>query len=291
MVAPKGDVASSTVKPQGFPSALRGIIDAAAALSLVLAVVLVVVLDRGSASAPPEFVELPPPPEDLPPPPTRLDPASFLPPIDPIPRVAVAYTADGRFGLMTTTGDPEDPTDDNKRMTYAADGHTNNTRVWVDGDTPLFGKNLGKGKMIRPIAERDGRFTCAWTYGDIEVEQVVELVGGEISRRTDTIRVTYTMKNNGAVSHQVGLRVMLDTLIGGNDGVPFTVPEEAGLISSSRTFTGDSVPPFIRALEFFSTERPGVVVNIGGLRPSTGEAVDEAVLSHWPGGAAEWNYA
>jgi hypothetical protein len=44
--------------------------------------------------------------------------------------------------------------------------------------------------------------------------------------------------NQSAAAHKVGLRLQLDTLIGGNDGVPFTVPGQPGLIDTSADFQG-----------------------------------------------------
>ena len=48
--------------------------------------------------------------------------------IDPTPRVMVERRPDGRFGLVCLTGNPDDPSDDGKRLTYSPDGETNNTR-------------------------------------------------------------------------------------------------------------------------------------------------------------------
>ena len=47
---------------------------------------------------------------------------------------------------------------------------------------------------------------------------------GEQSRRLDTCLVRYVIENTDVRSHRVGLRFMLDTFIGANDGVPFTIP-------------------------------------------------------------------
>ena len=199
---------------------------------------------------------------------------------------------DGRFGVMTTTGDPNDPNDDDKKLTYYSlpsfpPGRSSNTCVWVDDATPLFGSSSGvlHARIDRP----DGSSTYAWDYRDIRFEQIVELVPGEVSRRMDTLRITYAMTNNSDRSHVVGIRVMIDTLIGGNDGVPFRAPTGA-MILRPTVFTGGEVPPYIHAMEKKSTENPGVVVSIGGLRPTGGESATEVVLSHWPGETASWKY-
>jgi hypothetical protein len=237
--------------------------------------------------------------------------------------VKVNWTDDCRFGLVRLKGDPDDPTDirENVRLTYSSSGGTNNTLVWVDGETPRFGDRPA-GQLIRaPQKGRDDtRLRWLWHYKGVEVGQDVELVPGDVSRRMDTVKVTYTLHNRDEKRHEVGLRAMIDTLIGENDGVPFIAPGTApGLIKEAFAFgigrdfapgptTGKiarpfvygvhpEIPPFVRALEgdkdkpgVVNIDKPGVVVNIGGLRPKGGESPTYVALSHWPGGDAVWDY-
>ena len=204
----------------------------------------------------------------------------------------------GQFGIMTTD-DPDDPTVSRKKLTYSdldkphlhPKGETNTTRVWVDGDTPLFFHDINN-QIRAPADEAKGRLVWLWKYKAIEVEQAAELVAGDVSRRMDTIRVTYTLRNRDTEPHKVGLEVVIDTLIGSNDGVLFWVPTCAGMISQPITFgkDGEEVPPYIRALEKPDLKDPGVSVSLGGLRPHDGEAPSEVVLSGWPGREAGWDY-
>jgi hypothetical protein len=187
------------------------------------------------------------------------------------------------------TGNPDDSSDDNKRLTYSPDGATNNTRVMVDGQTPIFGGPEGQ-TVEGWHTSADRSIVFAWSYHEILVRQAVRLVPGDVSQRMDTIRVTYQLKNTGTTTREVGLRVMLDTLIGDNDGVPFIVPGREGIVTNPLVLEGAQVPDFVRSLERPSLESPGVVVDIN-LVPSEGEErPGELVLSHWPGGGAEWNY-
>src|SRR5204863_292890 len=64
---------------------------------------------------------------------------------------------------------------------------------------------------------------------NVEVTQTVEVVPGEQSARLDTALIRYTLTNLGKTPHTVGIRFLLDTYIGENDGVPFTIPGRAGL--------------------------------------------------------------
>jgi len=283
-------------------------LDVGVALALGLALATVYAFDRGGN----QVVEVPPPPADPPPPPPPpavppppADPPPPPPPpaapsIDPIPRLTMGRTEDGQFGVMTTP-DPADPTVSKKKLTFSdltqpgllPTGETNTTRVWVDGETPVFfAPEKGAVRVRKPDGAPQDRLSWLWQYQSIEVEQVAELAAGDVSRRMDTIRVSYTFRNKDTRPHQVGLAVVIDTLIGDNDGVLFWVPTRAGVISKPITFGkgGEEVPPYIRALERPDLSNPGVVVNLGGLRPRDGEAPAEVVLSGWPKKGARWDY-
>lgn len=267
-------------------SSRRVAIDLIVAITLIVALSAVYVLEPRE-SRPPDLTtggsDLPPPPPPPPPPPVLLQP------VDPTPRVEVRCRPDGRFGLVSLSGNPDDPSDDHKKLTYAEDGATNNTRVKVDGRSPLFGSP--EGATVQPIhIEPDGAWVMIWEFQGVRVRQAFQLVAGDVSRRTDSLRVTYTLENTGAGPHEVGLRVMLDTLIGGNDGVPFLVPGREGVVTRPLTMEGSEVPDYVQSLEGNSLERPGVVVDIG-LVPSAGaERPSTLTLTHWPGAEAAWDY-
>ena len=54
--------------------------------------------------------------------------------------------------------------------------------------------------------------------------QSLSIVENEYTGKPDTIAITYTMTNNDNIAHNVGIRIMLDTMLGNNDGAPFRVP-------------------------------------------------------------------
>src|SRR5205807_661814 len=118
--------------------------------------------------------------------------------------------------------------DDGKQLTYSPDGATNNTRVMVDGLAPIFGDSAGE-TVERWHTGPGGSMVIAWSFRNVLVRQTLRLVPGDVSQRIDTVRVTYELKNTGRRAREVGLRVMLDTLIGDNDGVPFIIPGREGI--------------------------------------------------------------
>jgi len=198
-------------------------------------------------------------------------------PISSTPDVVLAIDPIGRYGLRTTTG---------KLLTFAFDGSTNNTRIQVDGADAIVG--AGGTFTTRPTKTATGS-TLAWVYREIETRQDVTLAVGATTRRTDTLRIQYTLTNKSAQSHSVALRVMLDTLIGDNDGVPFLLAGESAITTRAKDLRGATVPDFITALEQENISNPGTVVNLA-MRGGDATPPDRLVLAHWPGSDAEWEY-
>ncbi len=274
---------------------MRVVADMGVAVALVVLLGGVYLVDSRTPSAPPpEVLPLPtaaetetsPPPPPLLPPPPAPPPARV---VDTTPRVVVDRRPDGRFGLVCLTGNPDDPSDDGKRLTFSPDGKTNNTRVMVDGRSPILGDD--EGETVEPWHTGPGdSMVIAWSFRDVVVRQSLRLVPGDVSGRLDTVRVAYHLKNEGTTARSVGLRVLLDTLIGDNDGVPFIVPGRDGIVTQPLAMRGAEVPDFVRSLERPVLSSPGVIVDLN-LVPAEGEArPDEVLLSHWPGENAAWNY-
>jgi hypothetical protein len=283
-----GGVDSTAVVTTARRPSLRVVADVCCALALAFVLGVVYLVDSRMTTSEPGAIEQPqfvdatlPPPEPA--------PLPARPPVDPTRRVSLQTTPDGRFGLLSLTGNPFDSSDDGKRLTFSPDGKTNNTRVMVDGQTPVFGDSAGQ-TLESWHAPSDDSMAMTWSFRDVVVRQTLRFVPGEVSNRIDTIRVNYELKNLGPTTRQVGLRVMLDTLIGDNDGVPFIVPGREGIVTSTLEMRGNEVPDFVRSLERPDLASPGVIVDIN-LVPAEGEVrPSELVLSHWPGENAEWNY-
>jgi hypothetical protein len=120
------------------------------------------------------------------------------------------------------------------------------------------------------------------------VTQDLTYVYGTNTRRADTVQIKYVLVNKGSATRQVGLRIMLDTLIGGNDGVPFVVPGRSGITSQAVDLRGSGVPDFIQALENPNLAAPGVIVHLT-LRGADATPPDRVVISAWCGDMA-WDY-
>jgi hypothetical protein len=205
-----------------------------------------------------------------------------------------------RFGLVTQGAGPV------KRLTYEDRGLTNNTvvrldsREWIFGERPFRRKSDGKELSRAPgqWVQRENRdlgkdpagrlregCQSEWLYENeqVHVTQTVELVAGEQSRLFDTCLIRYLIENKDRQPHSVGLRFMLDTYIGANDGVPFTIPGDKELCDTSRQFNRpEEVPDFIQALEHGDLSNPGTIAHVQLKLGGRIEAPSRVTLGAWP---------
>ncbi len=188
----------------------------------------------------------------------------------------------GKFTMGTIGGNPDNDKDNDKLILY---GHpapgTSWTSLRIDGTDYTFGD--GGNWKITP-AESSNKLIGQYTYSDIDVYQELSIVNGRSTGRADTCQILYTIKNNGSVSHTVGLRIMLDTMLGSNDGAPFYALDVGEVTKDTKWVS--SMPQSIQV--FDSLADPTVT----GLLEFTGlgyDNPDELILGYWPQ-AGTWDY-
>ncbi len=200
-----------------------------------------------------------------------------------------------RFGLvMLHEGHEVDKGAGLKRLTFDPWGRTNNTCLRLDNKTSrLFGSARGRWEERAATNWKDERgqehqgVKSAWFCDDrkLRVTQFVELVRGAQSNLLDTCRVRYLLENQDDKEHEVGIRFLLDSYIGGNDGVPFTIPGESDLCDTMKDLPKDAkdqkMPDFLQALEKPDLAHPGTIAHLRlkleGLEPPS-----RVTLGAWP---------
>lgn len=118
------------------------------------------------------------------------------------------------------------------------------TTVRVDGAD--FDNNGAKfGNTIQPPTTTGNTNTGSWRVGStgVDIQQTLTLVKGYSTNKEDTFLISYRLTNNSGGDRQVGLRVMFDTDLAGNDGAPFQVPG-TGSVTTGKIWDGDKVPPY-----------------------------------------------
>ena len=220
-------------------------------------------------------------------------------PVSPKPKMK--STDSMRFGLTMLLDSNGKPV--TKRLTFDTWGRTNNACVKIDGEELIFGEPniLDRDTAPRatwvvsdgPLPEEPGMTypykrqgkQSVWKVNkyQVYVTQTVEIVPGEQSRKLDTLLVRYSLENRDSVPHQVGIRFMLDTFIGTNDGVPFTIPGKPGLCNTKEKFAfpGD-VPDYIEAMENEDLRNPGTVARIQFRIGKQIESPTQVFLGGWP---------
>jgi len=216
-----------------------------------------------------------------------------------------------RFGVMALRLRhplyPEKP----KQLTRNERGTTNNTVVRIEGYEFIFGRESAgsgvrwarnKGRTLKEIWSPDKRKCYSvmdYETERIRVTQTVQIVVGEGTRLYDTVLVKYQVWNMDKKAHTVGLRAMIDTFIGTNDGAPFLFPPtddspNQRLVDTMLEVEKEKVPPFLRVLENDNPNDPKATVVEMGLKLKGFEDPNRLVVCRWPqewgGSEARWDW-
>ena len=184
--------------------------------------------------------------------------------------------SNGRFTIGTTGGNPDIDTDNNKLMLY---GHpnpsTSYTTISIDGNRHIFGD---EGLTIAPALDLENMLTSSTdTYEYINIKQTLQLVPNVSTGRQDVVEIKYEITNNDIVSHNVGTRIMLDTMLGNNDSAPFRVPG-LGNVTTQTELTGNSIPQYWQAFDDLEDTK---VVSQGSLLRSSENKPDKVQFTNW----------
>jgi hypothetical protein len=127
---------------------------------------------------------------------------------------------------------------------------------------------------------------------NIRVEQKISFVRNSVTRNNDLAEIKYTITNNDTSSHNVALRVLLDTMLGTNDGASFKV-SGYGEVTHDREWDNDpstadipAIPSFCSVFDDLSNPK---VISMLTLRSSY-RVPDRLVLGYWPDAKEQWDY-
>lgn len=191
----------------------------------------------------------------------------------------------GRFSVNVTNGYPSQPDSQNQPLIYGGKApYTSYTTVRIDGKNFIFGGETvrragagGKfGEQVTAPIEVNGVISCAYKFGDITVQQDLQIVRGQYSRVYDTVGIKYRLTNSGDTAHEVGIRMLIDTMCGKNDGAPFRISSK--ILSSPIAFSGEDIPEYFMA--FDSVEKP-TVVSLGTLRGGALTVPNSLIVADW----------
>lgn len=156
------------------------------------------------------------------------------------------------------------------------------TTVRIDGVNTRF-----QGASVTTSAAGGGSQSVA-TINGIQVTQRVTPLLSPTTGRANTALISYTMKNVSTVNKAVGVRSLMDTMIGDNDRAPFRVPG-VGPVTNENTWSGAAVPSsFTVFRDLTSTAQVGEA-RFSGPQLTRPDVVKSASWS--PAASSSWDYA
>lgn len=195
----------------------------------------------------------------------------------------------GRFAVDITGGNPIFPGDNGEPLIYGRPKPwTSFSTIFLDGEYYVFGgkteKRAGRGAnygqvIVSPKIIQDGTekaITTTTLFGKIEVEQILTFAKSSTTGLYDTVLIKYRFTNFDEIPHKVGLRIMLDTMLGENDGAPFRVGEKA--IVTDTYFTKGSLPDFWQAFDALSNPK---VTAQGTIKAPDVSTPDKVYFADW----------
>ncbi len=186
--------------------------------------------------------------------------------------------ASARFSLETKQGDPNEPDDDNKPLLNQISlpsPPSSLTTIYIEDEPYIFGSSQGY-YISRPEVKGD-KIVTEWSVKGIVIKQEVSLVDNPSTGRQDAMRVLYKIKNENRRKTSVGLRLLLDTVIGDFKSTPFSVPG-IGEIANETQFYRKNLPQYWYSFDDNSnpvTRTQGILKGSGITTP------DKVVFANW----------
>lgn len=181
----------------------------------------------------------------------------------------------GRYVIKSTGGDPDLDTDQNKLLLYEEYPPTSFATIRIDKRDYKFGGEQGFFSV--PMQVRQNKIITTWSINNIDITLFIQFTLGPNTGRMDSVRIAYVVINKDFVPHNIGVRIMLDTFLGKNDGSPFRIPG-IGPITTETVFEGDNIPKYWYA--FDNLGEPSVRAQ-GTLRGKGMTKPDKVIFASW----------
>ncbi|BBF44040.1 hypothetical protein lbkm_2728 [Lachnospiraceae bacterium KM106-2] len=149
--------------------------------------------------------------------------------------VAVGYS--GKFTIGTTEGNLNYTTDNDKKLLFGhPDPDTSETLIMIDGNEYFFDadsvQTISNGNVVLATMNIDEK--------GIVITQKISFYTNTSTGRGDTVKISYSVNNISGMSHQVGIRIMLDTMLADNDAAPFKITGY-GNVTKEKVLSGSEI--------------------------------------------------
>jgi len=180
--------------------------------------------------------------------------------------------------LYTMEGDPENPSDNYKRLLYDS---TSKALLNINGVLTVFRpeENLSNGNA-------DSLYSYM-NYGDVKIERFISFSYNTYTARYDTVEYKYVVTNLSNEYQDAGVKFIFDTMLGSNDRAPFRVA--GNNITTETTYEGDAIPQVWQV--FDDLNNPSIIAS-GTFFTSEADRPDKVQFLSWGNAYYEdrWSY-
>ncbi|MCR5339239.1 MAG: carboxypeptidase-like regulatory domain-containing protein [Lachnospiraceae bacterium] len=178
--------------------------------------------------------------------------------------VEVNIGDNGRFTIGNVEGIPQYTSDDNEILLYGhPGGKTSKTLIKVDDNEMFF-----EADAVDITTDKIYAYMTVSEFG-VQIIQTLEFVRGDAGL-DNMVKISYKAINTSSTSRNVGIRIMLDTMLASNDDAPFKI-SGYGNVTTRREFSGSAIPKTYQVyddLDHPSTMATGIVYADGGKKPN-----------------------
>lgn len=203
----------------------------------------------------------------------------------------VVNKKDGRFAVRTMEGSPNRAEDNNVPLLFLEDiPETTFTTFRIDGKDYIYGNSYNamiNGGIITTPNIEGMKNTSSWGIGDIIVTQKLELTDNINSSEVGNVKISYSIKNNGTKSSMVGTRILLDMMLGSNDGCSVSLNGSENIAYETQ-IAGKDIPVYWRCTDAVDSPK---VVAYGFIKGWGNKEPDSMTIAHWSAlSTTKWDY-
>jgi len=183
----------------------------------------------------------------------------------------------GRYILQTVMGNPDNPRDDRKYLSYNDSPPTSFTTIAFDGGKKVYKFGSSSGKLIKKPTVENGTLVTIWSIKDCWITQTLNFTNSPTTRRADSVKIAYKVVNRSDKVQKIGIRILIDTSLGEADGTPYFLPG-IGTVDDEKEFVGANIPAYWYS--FDNLKRPRVR-SMGTTKGKQVTTPDRLVFASW----------
>jgi predicted heme/steroid binding protein len=200
----------------------------------------------------------------------------------------------GGYYIKTLEGTKLRKSDKNKNLLFpSSEFDTSFSSFRIDGKDYIFGRSYGflnmGGEFLQAPALNENTISSTWRIGDVEITQRLEMITNTASQYLGNVIIEYNVTNKSNKAKEIGTRIMLDTMLGENDGAQFEYgaakngqyTHVGDRISSEKEYAGGDVPTIWKTYDSFESPLVAAYGYNGSYIGSNVAAPDKVIMAHW----------